>query len=67
MMHPAKALETAVFTLAAVRNADSVNIRNTDIVVGIKSGLYWVNDAGKEYRHLGRHAAIDLLEQLLVK
>ncbi len=64
-MHPAKALQTAVFTLADVTYANTVNIRNTDIVVSMKFGRYIINDAGTEWRHLDRTAAIEKLKSLL--
>lgn len=65
-MHPAKALQTAVF---AVSNATYVpaNIRNTDITVGLKFGRYLINNAGAEYVRYDRNEAIDTIKQLLIE
>lgn len=64
-MHPAKALATAVHTLVNVTYANPVNIRHTDIVVSLKYGNYFVNDAGTQYRCWGREEAIEKIQQLL--
>jgi hypothetical protein len=64
-MHPAKALQTAVFAIGQVTYTPA-NIRHTDITVYLKFGNYFINNAGTQYRFFDRNDAISKLQQLLI-
>lgn len=64
-MHPAKALETAVFALASLSSGSTVNIRNTDITVTMKGSWYYVQNGSTQYSPRNRNNAIDTIEEIL--
>lgn len=64
-IHPAKALETAVFTLASLSAGSTVNIRHTDITVTMKGSWYYIQNGSTQYSARNRMNAIDTIEQIL--
>lgn len=64
-MHPAKALETAVFSLVDAIDNGETTIRNTNITIRHKLGWYWISEDGTKGKPVNRNRAIDIIEQLL--
>ena len=64
-MHPAKALETAVFSLVDAIDNGETTIRNTNITVKHKLGWYWIIENGTKGKPVNRINAINTLKQLL--
>lgn len=65
-MHPAKALQTAVFAISHATHI-SESIRGTDITVLWKHGHYMIQNGATLYKRFDRNEAIETLQQLLIE
>ena len=65
-MHPAKALQTAVFAVTEAHCLNSAHIRGTDITVRMSGASWYIVENGSTmYTRRNRQQAIDTIKQIL--